>query len=141
MLWALFLSSLLSATLLPGGSEALLLYQLQQGVNGWLLVAVAGSGNLIGSLITYAIGVGGNRLLHHPLGRRIAPSPRQIARAERQFNRWGTPALLFAWLPLIGDPITLVAGLLRTPILHFTILVAIGKFGRYAALTLLGSTA
>ena len=137
MLWALFLSSLLSATLLPGGSEALLLYQLQQGANTWLLVVVAGGGNLLGSLITYGVGFGGNRLLHHPLSRRFAPSPQRLAHAERHFNRWGSPALLFTWLPVVGDPITLVAGVLRTPLLRFIPLVAIGKFGRYATLVLL----
>ena len=137
MLWALFVSSLLSATLLPGGSEALLLYQLQQGTNAWLGVVVAGCGNVFGSIITYAIGYGGNHLLHHPVGRYFAPSPQRLKHAENHFNRWGTPALLFAWLPIIGDPITLAAGILRTPLLRFIILVSIGKFGRYAALALL----
>jgi len=116
----------------------LLIYQLQQGSNTWPLVLIAGSGNVLGSIITYSIGYGGNQLLyHHPIGQRFIPAPQRMEQAKQLFNRWGSPALLFAWLPIIGDPVTLVAGLLRTPFLWFVVLVTIGKFGRYAALTLL----
>jgi len=138
LLWALFFSALISATLLPGGSEALLLYQLHQGNAAWLLILIAGCGNVLGSIITYAMGYGGYHLLcHHPVGQRFSPTHPRMEQAKQMFNRWGLPTLLLAWLPIIGDPITLVAGLLRTPLLWFIILVSIGKFGRYAALTLL----
>ncbi|MDQ6963576.1 MAG: DedA family protein [Mariprofundales bacterium] len=134
----LFLSSLLAATLLPGGSEALFLYQLQQGDNPWLLVMVAGCGNLLGSIVTYAMGyAGGNLLSTHPATHRLLPSPQQLGYGRRLFIRWGYPTLLFIWLPVVGDGIAMVAGVLRTPLTWFVILAGIGKFGRYAALTLL----
>lgn len=138
MLWALFISALLSATLLPGGSEALLIYQLHQGGSAWLLVLIAGCGNVLGSIITYGMGYGGNQLLYHnAMGRRFVPSPQRMQQAKQLFRRWGYPSLLLAWLPIVGDPITLVAGLLRVPFSWFVILVSIGKFSRYAALTLI----
>jgi len=135
LLWALFISALLSATLLPGGSEALLIYQMHQGERAWLLITTAGCGNVLGSIITYGIGYGGSQLLsHHPIAEQFAPSPQRMAQAKQLFSRWGYPSLLFAWLPIVGDPITLVAGLLRVRFAWFVILVAIGKFSRYAAL-------
>ncbi|MDX8414238.1 MAG: YqaA family protein [Mariprofundales bacterium] len=138
MLGALFLSALLSATLLPGGSEALLIYQLHQGEHAWLLILIAGCGNVLGSIITYGIGYGGNQLLyHHPIGHKFAPSPQRMEQGKQLFSRWGYPSLLFAWLPIVGDPITLVAGVLRIPLTWFVILVSIGKFSRYTALTLI----
>jgi len=136
MLWLLFSSALLSATLLPGGSEALLLYQLRQGGDPWLLVGVAGCGNLLGSVITYAMGLAAT---HMARGRWI--SSNDLARGSRWFSRWGRPALLLAWLPVIGDPLTLAAGALRCPLSWFVPLVAIGKFGRYAALVWLAMQA
>jgi len=129
--WSLFLAALLSATLLPGGSEALLLYRLSEGADPLLLVAVATAGNLIGSLITYALGRAGNAALHR---RWLRIDERQVARAEAWFARWGKPSLLLAWLPVVGDPLCLVAGLLRAPLAWFVVLVAIGKLGRYAFL-------
>jgi membrane protein YqaA with SNARE-associated domain len=129
--WSLFLAALLSATLLPGGSEALLLYRLSEGADPLLLVAVATAGNLIGSLITYALGRAGNAALHR---RWLRIDERQVARAEAWFARWGKPSLLLAWLPVVGDPLCLVAGLLRAPLAWFVVLVGIGKLGRYAFL-------
>ena len=129
--WALFFSALLSATLLPGGSEALLLYRLHAGGDPIALVAIATAGNVIGSLITYAIGRLGNRAIHQ---RWLGISAAQIDRAEQWFNRYGTPALLFAWLPLVGDPLCLVAGILNTPWRRFVWLVTLGKALRYSLL-------
>lgn len=129
--WSLFVSALLSATLLPGGSEALLLYRLHEGGDPTTLVAVATAGNLLGSLITYAMGRAGNAALHK---RWLRIDEVQVARAERWFNRWGKPSLLLAWLPVVGDPLCLVAGLLRAPLAWFMVLAGIGKLGRYAFL-------
>ena len=129
--WSLFLSALLSATLLPGSSEALLLFRLGQGADPASLVAVATAGNLIGSLITYGFGRAGNTALHR---RWLRIDERQVARAEAWFDRWGRPSLLLAWLPVVGDPLCLVAGLLRAPLAWFVLLVGIGKLGRYAFL-------
>lgn len=129
--WPLFLSALLSATLLPGSSEALLLYQLHQGDAALPLVLSATAGNLLGSLITYSMGRAGNSAMHHQWLRIDA---QQIQRAEQWFDRWGKPSLLLAWLPIVGDPLCLVAGLLRAPLAWFLMLVGIGKLLRYTAL-------
>jgi len=133
--WILFFSSLISSTLMPGGSEALLMYRINEGGNPYALVLVATVGNVLGSLITYGIGWLGNEAVHHhivPGWLRI--SEVKTARAERWFARYGQLSLLFAWLPIVGDPLCLVAGLLRSPMLLFLILVTLGKLGRYAFL-------
>ena len=133
--WPLFLSALIAATLFPGGSEALLLLRIHEGADPWLSVLIAGSGNLLGSLITYGMGRIGNEALHR---RWLRMTPEQVARAEGWFARYGTPSLLLAWLPVVGDPLCLVAGLLRSPLAGFVLLVGIGKFARYGVLTWLG---
>jgi membrane protein YqaA with SNARE-associated domain len=133
--WPLFLSALLSATLLPGGSEALLLYRLHQGGDPVWLVLSATFGNLLGSLVTYAMGRAGNAALHR---RWLRIDESQVLRAERWFARWGRPGLLLAWLPVVGDPLCLVAGLLRVPLAWFVPLVGAGKLGRYVFLAWLG---
>lgn len=134
--WPLFLSALLSATLLPGGSEALLLYRLQQGGDSSWLVLSATSGNLLGSLVTYAMGRAGNAALHR---RWLRIDEAQVQRAERWFARWGRPGLLLAWLPVVGDPLCLVAGLLRVSVVWFVLLVGAGKLARYAFIAWVGA--
>lgn len=129
--WSLFLSALLSATLLPGGSEALLLLRLHDGGSAVPLVLSATLGNLLGSLITYGLGRAGNTAAHR---RWLRIDEAALARAERWFGRWGRPALLLAWLPVVGDPLCLFAGLLRVSLPAFLLLVGIGKLARYAAL-------
>lgn len=131
--WTLFFSAFLSATLLPGSSEALLLLRLRDGgYDPSHLVLVATAGNLLGSLVTYALGRLGNRAMH--LYRWIGVDAARLRRAERWFARWGVPSLLLAWLPVVGDPLCLVAGLFRVHWLPFVSLVGIGKLVRYAAL-------
>ncbi|HKJ83357.1 MAG TPA: YqaA family protein [Mariprofundaceae bacterium] len=129
--WTLFFSALISSTLFPGGSEVLLLYRLHEGSHPLPLVLIATVGNVLGSLITYAMGRLGNEAVHR---RWLRIGERDVARAEHGFERYGQPALLFAWLPVVGDPLCLVAGLLRSPLTWFLILVTLGKLGRYAFL-------
>lgn len=131
--WTLFFSALISSTLFPGGSEALLLYRLNEGGNAVALVLIATVGNVLGSLITYAMGRLGNAAMHKKW---LRISEAQSERAERWFAAYGKPALLFAWLPIVGDPLCLVAGLLRCGIIPFLLLVTIGKLARYAVLAL-----
>lgn len=131
--WALFFSALISSTLFPGGSEALLLYRLNDGGDAVVLVLVATVGNVTGSLITYGMGRLGHEALHK---RWLRMSEQQMMRAERWFARYGKVALLFAWLPIVGDPLCLVAGLLRCGVPVFLLLVTIGKLIRYALLAL-----
>jgi membrane protein YqaA with SNARE-associated domain len=128
--WTLFGSALLSSTLFPGGSEALLLYRLHEGADPVAAVATATAGNVLGSLITYAMGRFGRQAVRHGSARAEA----KMARAERWFARFGRPALLLAWLPVVGDPLCLVAGVLRVGVASFLLLVTLGKLARYAAL-------
>ncbi|MDQ6996377.1 MAG: YqaA family protein, partial [Mariprofundus sp.] len=127
----LFFSALISSTLFPGGSEALLLYRFNEGGDAVALVLIATAGNVLGSLITYAMGRLGNEVMHRKW---LRISEQQSARAERWFATYGKPALLLAWLPVIGDPICLAAGLMRCGVGVFLILVSIGKLARYAVL-------
>jgi membrane protein YqaA with SNARE-associated domain len=131
-LLALALSAFTSATLLPGTSEAMLLVLAAgEAAPWWLLVAVAGSANTAGSVVNWWLGGFASRFA----GRRWFPaSPDQIERAGRLYRRFGWPTLLLSWLPVIGDPLTVVAGLMRMRLLPFVIVVSIAKTARYAAL-------
>lgn len=130
---SLLLISFLASTLLPLGSEWLLVALLLQGYPPAPLIGLATVGNLLGAFTTYLIGrSGGNWLLRHLL--RIDPVRRR--RAEVIYRRWGSWSLLMAWLPVIGDPLCLVGGLLRTGILPFLFLAGTGKFLRYLLLAL-----
>lgn len=128
--WALFGSALLSSTLFPGGSEALLLYRLHAGAEPVASVATATAGNVLGSLITYAMG----RFGRAAVAPRSQKAAQHLARAEAWFKRFGRPSLLLAWLPIVGDPLCLVAGVLRVGVPVFLLLVTLGKLGRYAVL-------
>ena len=127
----LFLSALVAATLLPAQSELLLAGLSASGsYEVWLLLLVATAGNVLGSAINWALG----RYLMHFQDRRWFPvKPRQIEKATAWFQRFGAWSLLFAWLPLVGDPLTLAAGILRVDFRLFLLLVTLGKAGRYAA--------
>jgi membrane protein YqaA with SNARE-associated domain len=123
---------LLAATVLPASSEAVLLGLLAAGRGDALvLVAVATVGNTLGSVVNWGLGRGIERLRHRPW---FPLSPARYAAASRLFTRYGTWTLLFAWLPVVGDPLTVVAGALRVRLLPFVLLVASGKAARYAAI-------
>ncbi|OPX56334.1 membrane protein YqaA, SNARE-associated domain [Oceanospirillum multiglobuliferum] len=129
---SLFFSALLSATLLPGSSEALLLILLQdEQANLYLLWAMASFGNVLGSIINWSLGRFGYHWRHHKW---FPVSAQALESAAVKYQRWGKASLLLAWVPIIGDPLTLIAGFLKTPFLHFVILVALGKSLRYALL-------
>jgi len=133
--WALFFAALVSATFFPGGSEALLLYDLHAGDAPLILLLTATAGNVLGSLITYTMGRFGNVALHRDkVSRWLRMSAERVARAEAWFKRYGKAALLFAWLPVLGDPLCLVAGLLRFPVFIFLLMVTLGKLARYGFL-------
>lgn len=128
---ALAVSAFTSATILPGTSEALLLaLAAADAAPGWLLLVVASSANVAGSSVNWLIG----RFLAARLrGTRWMPDEAGLERAARWFRRWGKWSLLASWLPVVGDPLTLAAGLLRVRYPVFLVLVAIGKTARYAA--------
>jgi len=113
---------------LPGSSEALLIYKLQNASPiFWLLLSVT-FGNVLGSLLTFYMGLGGNWLVHK---RWLGISEQSLAKAETHFQRYGVWSLLFAWLPVVGDPLCLAAGLLKVNLWLFLLLVGIGKTLRY----------
>ncbi|KFI28731.1 DedA family protein [Haematobacter massiliensis] len=127
----LFAAAFVAATLLPMQSEAVLGALAHRGGHPLLLLwAVATAGNVLGSVVNYGLG----RWLAQFEGRRWFPaSPGQIRRAEGWYRRWGRWSLLASWLPLVGDPLTVVAGMLRERLSLFLLLVTLAKGGRYVA--------
>ncbi|RCK40037.1 YqaA family protein [Thalassospira xiamenensis] len=130
MLFALFLSALTSATILPGTSEVALAAVVASGDHAlWWLVVVATAGNVLGSCVNWGLGL----YIDHFKDRRWFPvSPDALDRASDWFGKYGLWSLLLAWLPIIGDPLTLFAGVMRVRFLPFIVLVTIGKAARYA---------
>lgn len=126
----LFLSAFLSATLLPGSSEAALV-ALLASANGMplALIAVASLGNIAGAVVNWGMG----RSFQHFKDRAWFPlKDAANSRAQAWFARFGVWSLLFSWLPVIGDPLTVVAGMLRVSFGQFLLLVTIGKVLRYS---------
>lgn len=128
----LFITALISATLFPLGSEALLLYDIKQGYNIYLLLFFATLGNSIGSIINYFFGLKGEEYL---INKNLL-NEKHILKAKNYFDRYGGFSILFSWLPIIGDPITFVAGILKYDFKKFLILVIVAKFSRYLFLVL-----
>lgn len=127
----LFLAALVAATLLPAQSELVLLGLRASGYDAAVLVAVATAGNVLGSTVNWVLG----RYLLHFRDRRWFPvTPTMLDRATGWYARWGVWSLLLAWMPIVGDPLTLVAGILRVDLRLFLPLVTLGKAARYAAL-------
>lgn len=138
-LWALFLSAFGAATLLPLQSEAVLVGLLIRDPHAWAtLLLVATLGNVLGSIVNWILGRAVERLRN----RRWFPfSASQLERAQQRYQRWGHWSLLLSWMPVIGDPLTLIAGILREPFWRFVLLVSLAKGCRYlvvAAITLGG---
>ncbi len=130
--FGLFMAALVAATLLPAQSEAVLSGLLLSGhYSLWTLLAVATVGNVLGSVINWWLG----RSLERFRERRWFPfTPAQLARAQDHYRRWGQWSLLLSWVPLIGDPLTLIAGVMREPLGRFLLLVTLAKGGRYLVL-------
>ncbi len=128
----LFAAAFGAATLLPLQSEALLVALLLGGAQPmWTLVLVASLGNVLGSLVNWWLG----RYLERFRDRRWFPvSDQRLRQAQRWYGRYGRWSLLLSWLPVIGDPLTLVAGIMREPLWRFTLIVTLAKTLRYAVL-------
>jgi membrane protein YqaA with SNARE-associated domain len=125
----LFAVYFLAATILPAQSEILLAGMvLDAHYPAWALVTVATTGNVLGSTANWLLG----RLLTRFEDRRWFPvDPKTIAKAEGWYHRWGKWSLLLSWAPFIGDPLTVVAGVLRERLAVFLALVTIAKLGRH----------
>ncbi len=118
-IFSLFISSLLGATLLPGGSEAVLAGVLHNYPDSlWVALIMGTLGNTLGGMISYWMG-------------RMLPQTQQLKHVDK-LRRFGPPALLLAWVPLIGDALCLSAGWLRLNPWHSALYMVTGKFVRYA---------
>lgn len=131
---SLFLLSLCASTLIPLGSEWLLVALLMQGEDAALAVLVATLGNSLGGGSSYLIGRIGSDWLATKV---LRINPARQARAEALFQRYGSWTLFFSWLPIIGDPLCLVGGLLKIHFGRFCLLVVSGKGLRYLVVALL----
>lgn len=130
----LFGSAFLAATILPFYSEIVLVLALQEGADPGTLLIVATLGNTLGSVVNWLIG---RQLLKFQDKRWFYFSENQIARAQVWFQRRGVWSLLFAWLPIGGDALTLIAGVMNVRIGTFLVLVGIGKALRYGFVLLI----
>ena len=130
----LFIAAFLAATIFPLSSELVLTALLLNGLSPELLVIVATVGNVLGSLTNYGLGYWASKTV---IQKWLRMTESEFVRAEERFKKYGIVALLFAWVPVIGDPLTVMAGILRIRLLWFLILVTVGKFLRYYILTTL----
>ncbi|NEH55305.1 DedA family protein [Rhizobium leguminosarum] len=132
--FGLFIAALGAATILPMQSEPVLVGLLVTGkFSVPALVAVASVGNTLGSVANWFLGRGAERFRDRrwfPVGEKV------LERSSRWYRRYGKWTLLLSWMPLFGDALTVVAGVLREPLIPFTILVFVAKSGRYVVLTL-----
>jgi membrane protein YqaA with SNARE-associated domain len=120
---SLFASSFLGATLLPGGSEAVLFLVLKAHPESlWIALGIATLGNTLGGMVSFGMGW-------------LLPQTQQLKHVERM-RRYGTPMLLLAWVPLIGDALCLAAGWLRLVWWQAALFMAIGKFARYGVIAI-----
>lgn len=134
---SLFISGFIAATLFPASSEVLLLILQQQGYHLFGLWLAATSGNMLGSCVNWYLG---KELLRFQHKSWFPLKPEQLQQGQQYFQRYGIWSLLFAWLPVVGDPLTLVAGMMKIRFRIFLILVLAGKGARYAVLLWLGMT-
>lgn len=135
----LFLATLLAATIFPAQSEAALAaLLLTEAYSPVILITVASIGNVLGSVINWLLGRGIDRFRDRPW---FPVGAASLDRASSWYRRYGRWTLLLSWVPIIGDPLTVAAGVLREPFWSFLALVAVAKIGRYLVLaTALGST-
>lgn len=132
----LFVVSFLAATLLPLGSEVLLLYDISQNYPLLLLWSVATLGNTLGSMLNYWLGLKGEDYLE----KKGHLSVDKMDKARRYFATYGGWTLLLSWVPIMGDPLTFIAGVLRYNFKWFTLIVAVAKGARYAVIIFLASS-
>ncbi|MES0022394.1 MULTISPECIES: YqaA family protein [unclassified Mesorhizobium] len=128
----LFAVAFAAATILPMQSEAALVgLLLTQTFPAGILILVASTGNVLGSIVNWLLGRGIERFRDRSW---FPANPAMLERAMRWYRRYGKWSLLLSWVPVIGDPLTVVAGALREPFWSFLMLVAIAKTLRYVVL-------
>jgi membrane protein YqaA with SNARE-associated domain len=132
---SLFFIAFAAATILPLQAELVVVGLLVAGKQPWpAIVAVASVGNILGSIVNWMLG---RSLLQFQTKRWFPASRESLWRAENWYGRFGRGTLLLSWVPIIGDPLTIIAGVLREPLWSFTLLVGLAKTGRYLVLTAL----
>ncbi len=132
-LWALFASAFISATIAPGGSEAVLAYMVSQGgYQDWQLLSVATLANTLGAMTTW--GLGWMVAQKMPIASQLSEKKQQALLTVKKRGVW---ILLFSWLPVVGDGFCFAGGWLGLPILPAFFTILAGKFGRYAVITFL----
>ena len=132
---SLFTISFLAATILPFSSELMLASMLSiENYNRTLLITFSSLGNILGSVFNWVLGFYFIKLQN----KKWFPfNQEQISKSSLWFEKYGKWSLLFAWIPIIGDPLTFVAGTMKTKFFIFLILVGIGKISRYLFISLL----
>ena len=123
----LFFIALISGSLFPLGSEGVLIYDLKQGFNPLLLFLAASIGNTLGSVINYFLGLKGEEYLE----KKGYITTKKLKSAKDRFKKYGAFALMLSPLPIIGDPITFIAGILKYNFKYFLIIVFFAKAIRY----------
>lgn len=124
----LFAVSFLAATIFPLSSEFVLSILLLNNYNSAGVLMVGTVGNVLGAVVNYGLGLWGNRVV---LEKWLRLSPREMKAAEKRFQKYGLYSLCLAWAPIIGDPLTVVAGLLKVNFGVFLLIVTLVKFLRY----------
>jgi membrane protein YqaA with SNARE-associated domain len=127
----LFFVALVAATILPAQSEAALVGLLLAGYPPWLLLMIASAGNVLGAVINWLLGRGIDKFSGRPW---FPAGPESLARARAWYTRYGKWSLLLSWVPIIGDPLTVAAGVMRERLSVFLTIVTLAKAGRYVVL-------
>lgn len=131
----LFASAFLAATIIPAQSEIVLAtMHIKNDHSAWVLVTIASAGNIMGSLVNLFLGY---YLIKFQDKKWFPVNKKSLARATNFYQKYGVWSLLFSWVPIIGDPLTVVSGVFRTPIYVFLILVSIAKTLRYISIVLI----
>ncbi|MCL3781934.1 DedA family protein [Prolixibacteraceae bacterium JC049] len=128
----IFIISFLASTLFPLGSEAFVLVALASGSASLPIWVAATLGNTLGAITNYYVGYWGDKFI---FSRFIKVSPEKRLKAEQLYAKYGAPILFFSWLPIIGDPLCIVPGVLKLKMNRFIFWVILGKGFRYAMVT------
>jgi len=129
----MFITAFSSATLIPMGSEAVLLYNLSQNYDFVLMFSLAVIGNTLGAFVNYYLGYKGEEYLK----RKKYLKEQTIIKHKHTFNKYGAFALLLAWVPILGDGLTFVAGMLKYSLIKFSVYVFLSKLFRYAVIVII----
>jgi len=124
----IFIIGFISSSLFPLGSEVFVIFMVNKGYDIWLILLFVTTGNYLGALSNYYIGKYGDKFF---LSRYIKTDKKKKSKAHDLFERYGTPILFFSWVPVIGDPLCVIPGILNVSVKKFSFWVILGKIFRY----------